>query len=92
MWAPVTGAPGMAEVGVVVADHHRRRGIGTLLVSAVLAEAHRAGVHTLEALVLPGNEAMHRLIRDLLPHLTPERDEDLLRYRMALADDTPWAA
>jgi RimJ/RimL family protein N-acetyltransferase len=92
MWAPMTDAPGMGEVGVVVADHRRRRGIGIQLVSAVLADAQRAGIHTLEALVLPGNEGMHRLIRCLLPHLAPEPDEDLLRYRMALADYATRAA
>jgi GNAT superfamily N-acetyltransferase len=92
MWAPVTGAPSVGEVGVVVADQHRRRGIGTGLLLAVLADAHRAGVHTLEALVLPSNEALHRLIRDLLPHLVPEPDEDLLRYRITVADHVARAA
>lgn len=92
MWAPLTGTSGAGEVGVVVADHHRCRGIGTQLVLAVLADAHQAGVRALEALVLPGNEAIRRLIRGVAPHLAPEVDEDLLRYRMTLPDYSPHPA
>jgi RimJ/RimL family protein N-acetyltransferase len=92
MWAPVTGAPGTGEVGVVVAERHQRQGIGTALLRAVVADAHRAGVHTLEAFVLAGNEVMHRLIRDLVPHIAAEHDDDLVRYRMALDECSTRAA
>ena len=92
MWAPVTAAPGTGEVGLVVADHHRRRGIGTGLLRAVVADARRAGVRTLEGLVLPRNETMHRLIRDLVPDVAAEVDGDLMRYRIALTEYVARAA
>jgi GNAT superfamily N-acetyltransferase len=92
MWAPTTAAPGVADVGVVVGDRHRRRGLGTRLLLAVVADAQRAGLHTLEALVLPDNLVMHGMVRDLAPQAAAERDDDLVRYRIPLAGSRRSAA
>lgn len=45
-------AQGTADLGVVVEDHWQRRGVGTLLVSSLLAGAGERGVRTLHADVL----------------------------------------
>ncbi len=53
-----------AEVGVEVADHLHGRGLGTLLIEQLAAEAERHGVTTFVADVLPENRAMLDVFRD----------------------------
>ncbi len=54
---------GVEEVGVAVEDRYQRRGIGRALLHAVVVSAHRRGIRTLEARMLPGNRGIHRLLQ-----------------------------
>jgi RimJ/RimL family protein N-acetyltransferase len=47
----------VADLGLIVAATHRRRGIGTALLDAALEWAREAGVRKLELHVFPWNEA-----------------------------------
>ncbi|HEX6488278.1 MAG TPA: GNAT family N-acetyltransferase [Candidatus Dormibacteraeota bacterium] len=50
--------PGRAEIGFAVADAYQGRGLGTLLLGELVDAARRAGIETLEAVVLPENARM----------------------------------
>jgi L-amino acid N-acyltransferase YncA len=52
---------GVAEVSVYVAAAARGRGVGTALLSALVASSEAGGVWTLEAGILPENEASVRM-------------------------------
>ena len=51
----------VADIGLMVAASHRRRGIGTALLEASVAWARHAGVRKLELHVFPWNEAAIKL-------------------------------
>jgi RimJ/RimL family protein N-acetyltransferase len=51
----------VADLGLMVAASHRRRGIGTRLLDAAVAWARESGVKKLELHVFPWNEAAIRL-------------------------------
>jgi putative acetyltransferase len=55
----------VADLGLMVARAHRRRGIGLALMHAAEEWARRAGVRKLELHVLPHNEAALGLYRKL---------------------------
>ncbi len=62
--APVSARPvyaGVAEVSVYVAAAARGRGVGTALLAELVASSEAAGVWTLEAGILPENEASVRM-------------------------------
>ncbi len=62
--APASARPvyaGVAEVSVYVAAEARGRGIGTALLRELVASSEAAGVWTLEAGILPENEASVRM-------------------------------
>jgi GNAT superfamily N-acetyltransferase len=59
-----------AEYAALVADQWQGKGLGTALTLDVIQEARRQGITCLYALVLPENQRMLNLLRDL--HL-PER-------------------
>lgn len=48
---------GVAEVSVYVAQAHRGRGVGSALLSALIAASERAGIWTLQASIFPENAA-----------------------------------
>ncbi len=48
---------GVAEVGVYVDQKHARRGIGRLLLNAIVESSESAGIWTLQAGIFPENEA-----------------------------------
>jgi phosphinothricin acetyltransferase len=52
---------GVAEVSVYVAANWRGRGVGRILLDAVIAEAERHGIWTLQGATFPENEASLRL-------------------------------
>jgi L-amino acid N-acyltransferase YncA len=54
---------GVAEVSVYVAADCRGRGIGSALLSAVIAESERHGIWTLQGATFPENEASLRLLK-----------------------------
>jgi RimJ/RimL family protein N-acetyltransferase len=51
-----------AELAIVVADAHRRRGVGRGLIGALAAHARRAGVERFTGLVLGDNVPARRLL------------------------------
>jgi RimJ/RimL family protein N-acetyltransferase len=51
----------VADLGLMVAATHRRRGVGTALLEQAVAWAHDAGVRKLELHVFPWNEPAIRL-------------------------------
>jgi L-amino acid N-acyltransferase YncA len=48
---------GVAEVGVYVDQNHARRGIGRLLLNAIVEASESTGIWTLQAGIFPENEA-----------------------------------
>lgn len=56
-------APGVGESAFSVASSWRRKGIGTLLITALLEAAYEAGVHTVIVETGPQNVAMRELAR-----------------------------
>jgi L-amino acid N-acyltransferase YncA len=52
---------GVAELSVYVAEAARGRGVGSALLTALIAESEEAGIWTLQAGVFPENEASLRL-------------------------------
>lgn len=54
--------PGSAEIAFTVADAHQGRGIGSLLMDAVVVAAEEAGVRRLTARLFSGNLAMRALL------------------------------
>ena len=51
----------VADLGLMVAEGHRRRGVGRMLLEQAAAWAHEAGVSKLELHVFPWNEPAIRL-------------------------------
>ena len=56
LYAPITA--GRAEVAFAIADSLQGKGLGTLLLGQLVDAAQRAGIETLEAVVLPENLRM----------------------------------
>ncbi|SNY59528.1 bifunctional acetate--CoA ligase family protein/GNAT family N-acetyltransferase [Paractinoplanes atraurantiacus] len=77
-----------AEFAVFVADAHRGRGIGTLLLEHLAARARRHGIEELIGEVLPGNAAMLRVARDLSPDGWSRFDAGIVDVGVAMRDDT----
>ncbi|MDQ7904015.1 GNAT family N-acetyltransferase [Phytohabitans sp. ZYX-F-186] len=63
-------APARAEFAVFVAEAQRGRGIGTLLLEHLAAQARERGVIALTGEVLPANHRMLRVARDLTSRTT----------------------
>jgi acetyltransferase len=57
--------PGVAEVAVVVEDAWQNRGLGSVLLDAVLEAAEARGIHSFSANVLSGNRRMLHVLRRL---------------------------
>jgi GNAT superfamily N-acetyltransferase len=73
-----------AEIAFAVVDEHQRRGIGTALVSALLADARAAGITEVTALVSAGNAAALALLRRVLNALSIRYEGSDLAVRAAL--------
>jgi acyl-CoA synthetase (NDP forming)/GNAT superfamily N-acetyltransferase len=63
-----TDEAGRAEFALFVSPVQRGRGVGTLLLEHLAARAHRCGIAELVGEVLPGNNKMLRVARDLGAH------------------------
>lgn len=64
--------PASAEIALTVADSYQRRGIGTLLLTALAIAARIDGIERFHALVLSDNEAARALGRKLRPRWEQE--------------------
>jgi acyl-CoA synthetase (NDP forming)/GNAT superfamily N-acetyltransferase len=82
-----TDDAGQAEFSVFVADDHRARGIGTLLLEHLAARARRHGIDHLVGEVLAGNLAMLRATRDLSTQARARYDNGVVDVRLATAED-----
>ena len=74
-----------AEIAFAVVDEHQRRGVGTALVSALLADARAAGITEVTALVSVGNAAALALLRRVLNALSVRYEGSDLAVRATLA-------
>ncbi|GAA3811684.1 GNAT family N-acetyltransferase [Nocardioides panacisoli] len=93
--------PDVCEVAFLVADEHRGRGLGTLLLEHLAADARDRGVTEFEARVLRSNHRMLRVFTDAGFELHARNDggEEVLRMRtvvtpalQAVADHREFAA
>jgi len=66
-----TADPCTAEAAVTVIDAYQRRGIGGLLLDALVLEASNHGIDRLEGLVLAGNDSMLAVLRRARARLSP---------------------
>ncbi len=76
------------ELGVVVADHWQRRGLGWPLADAALGPARAGSVPVLRAHTLADNARVARMLRRRWPGATPRFDEGTLIWELPL----PWTA
>jgi ribosomal protein S18 acetylase RimI-like enzyme len=74
-----------AEIAFAVVDEHQRRGVGTVLVAALLADARGAGITEVTALVSAGNAAALALLRRVLSALSVRYEGTDLAVRATLA-------
>ncbi|MDA8290066.1 MAG: GNAT family N-acetyltransferase [Actinomycetota bacterium] len=75
-----------AEVAFVVSDAYQRRGVGTLLLEALVGYAAQHRVTTFTAEVLPDNPAMLRVFLESGLAVTTATGEDAIDVTIALAD------
>jgi len=80
-----------AEASVAVIDALQRRGIGRLLLTALVAAARERGITKFRAHVLPDNEPMKLLLRALDDHATPRTEDGLRVYELTLPGPSPEA-
>ncbi len=74
-----------AELAVEVADAWQRRGVGTMLVTALVPRAIDVGVRRLSAIVAADNEAASRLLRRVAGDVTCLRaDRGVAEYVVSL--------
>jgi phosphinothricin acetyltransferase len=64
-WSERRGYAGTAEVSLYVEKAHRGSGIGKKLLEAILQEGQTAGLHTLIAQIVTGNEPSIRLAKQM---------------------------
>jgi GNAT superfamily N-acetyltransferase len=70
-----------SNIGLVVADQWQERGLGTLLLSALVARAARRGVQSLVLDILPDNHRMLGIIARRWPEAARERTSDAIVIR-----------
>jgi acyl-CoA synthetase (NDP forming)/GNAT superfamily N-acetyltransferase len=81
------GADDRGEFSVFVADAHRSRGIGTLLLEDLAARTHAYGITELTGEVLPGNARMLRVARDLNARARSDLQDGIVDIRLATDRD-----
>jgi GNAT superfamily N-acetyltransferase len=79
LWAAL-GHERSAELAIVVADRHQRRGIGTALTYALSAELSARRIERVQVLSGSGNRAVARMIARHAPAATRELDGMTLTY------------
>ncbi|MER5442567.1 GNAT family N-acetyltransferase [Streptomyces sp. NPDC002790] len=80
---PVSREPGVFDLGLQVADHRQRQGIGTALASHAARHARMRGAHTLSAFTQASNAPMLRLL-DRLGPTSHTRDGPYVEVRLGL--------
>jgi L-amino acid N-acyltransferase YncA len=55
-WSNRSAYSGTAEISLYVREEHRQRGVGRRLLTAILHEGKKAGLHTVIARIAEGNE------------------------------------
>ncbi|MFD3907516.1 GNAT family N-acetyltransferase [Streptomyces sp. CB04723] len=85
---PVSRQPGVADLGLQVADDRHRQGIGTALAGHASAAARVRGAHTITAFTHASNTAMLRLMERLGP-TRHTRDGAYVEVRVALDGSAP---
>ncbi|MEV3952390.1 GNAT family N-acetyltransferase [Streptomyces halstedii] len=85
---PVNREPGVADLGLQVADDRHRQGIGTALARHASAAARARGAHTLAVFTQASNTAMLRLM-DRLGPTRHTRDGAYVEVRVALGASAP---
>jgi len=78
--------PEVAEAAIVVVDHMQRRGLGKLLLSALVAAARERGITRFRGEVLRTNDAVIALVRVLDDAAHPSLDGPIAVYEVALPD------
>jgi acyl-CoA synthetase (NDP forming)/GNAT superfamily N-acetyltransferase len=79
-----------AEVAMLVADSHQRRGVGTLLLEHLAAAARHAGIRSFVADTLADNGLVQQVFTDAGFQVERRPDQDVTHVRMSLAS-TPAA-
>ena len=74
-----------APIAFAVVDAYQRRGIGSALVSALVADARAAGISEMTALVSAGNTAALALLRGVANALSVSYEGSELAVRAAIA-------
>ncbi len=80
----VVARPRVAELAFCVVDDWQHQGIGTALMSQLIAIARRAGLRKLIAEVLPENQSMLRLCQSAGPHMTTRREAGVVHVSLDL--------
>ncbi|HEX5090460.1 MAG TPA: GNAT family N-acetyltransferase [Nocardioides sp.] len=73
LWVRTTD-PSVAEIALVVADRHQRRGIGTALAAALVDELVAHGVEDIEVFSISNNRAVARMVAHAAPDARRELD------------------
>lgn len=80
----ITASDGSAEFAVTVLDHMQRRGVGTALLTALVAVARADGIHEMCFEAQADNPAIQRMIGDL--EVTPLVSDGLIERRIRLSE------
>lgn len=80
VWRRAGAAP-VAEIGVIVADAHQGRGIGTALAEALLSDLAARGVEQVEVFASATNRAVLAMVARHAPDADRERDGATVTYR-----------
>jgi GNAT superfamily N-acetyltransferase len=82
----------LTEIGVVVADAHRGRGVGSALVRQLVARAQTRGTAAVVMEVLAENRQVLTMIADHWPAASQERSGACITLRAPLPLEDPWLA
>ena len=82
--API--GPGTAEFAVWVEDAWQGRGVGSLLVRAILRLLARQGICTAIGIMEPDNLAIRRLITRIAPHAATRSEDGMIVVSIPLED------
>ena len=79
----------LTEIGVVVADDHRGRGVGSALVRQLVAQAQIRGATALVMEVLAENRQVLTMISDHWPVASQERSGAYITFSARLQPEVP---